>query len=158
MKQVLTSRLFFLFLSVATLTLATGCDKDDDDNNNNSNMKTLTATINGAQEVPAVTTNATGTMSGTYNTTSNLLTYTLNWNGLSGAPTMMHFHGPAMAGQTAGPVVTITGFPANATGTHNSTATLTEAQEADLLAGKWYVNIHTQANAGGEIRGQVAVQ
>ena len=34
-------------------------------------------------------------------------------------------------------------------------ATLTEAQATDLLAGKWYVNVHTEANKGGEIRGQV---
>ena len=36
------------------------------------------------------------------------------------------------------------------------TATLTDAQAADLAAGKWYFNVHTEANKGGEIRGQVA--
>jgi hypothetical protein len=35
------------------------------------------------------------------------------------------------------------------------TATLTDAQAADLAAGKWYFNVHTEANKGGEIRGQV---
>jgi CHRD domain len=35
------------------------------------------------------------------------------------------------------------------------TATLTENQAADLLAGKWYANIHTAANPGGELRGQM---
>ncbi len=34
-------------------------------------------------------------------------------------------------------------------------ATLTDAQAADLVAGKYYINIHTAANPGGEIRGQV---
>ncbi len=34
-------------------------------------------------------------------------------------------------------------------------ATLTDAQAADLLAGRWYINLHTAANPGGEIRGQV---
>jgi hypothetical protein len=34
-------------------------------------------------------------------------------------------------------------------------ATLTDAQASDLMAGKWYFNIHTAANKGGEIRGQV---
>ncbi|MFY8004638.1 MAG: CHRD domain-containing protein [Chitinophagaceae bacterium] len=28
-------------------------------------------------------------------------------------------------------------------------------KESDLLGGMWYVNIHTSANAGGEIRGQI---
>ncbi len=32
---------------------------------------------------------------------------------------------------------------------------LTEAQQADLLAGRWYFNVHTQASPGGEIRGQL---
>ena len=34
-------------------------------------------------------------------------------------------------------------------------ATLTDAQAADLQAGKWYFNVHTEKNKGGEIRGQV---
>jgi len=38
------------------------------------------------------------------------------------------------------------------------TAVLTDAQIADLTAGKWYANIHTQANPGGEIRGQVVAK
>jgi hypothetical protein len=37
----------------------------------------------------------------------------------------------------------------------NGSATLTDAQAADLMAGKWYVNVHTAENKGGEIRGQV---
>ena len=37
-------------------------------------------------------------------------------------------------------------------------ATLTDAQIADLVAGKWYFNIHTAANPGGEVRGQVTKQ
>jgi hypothetical protein len=34
-------------------------------------------------------------------------------------------------------------------------ATLTDAQAADLLAGRYYINIHTAATPAGEIRGQV---
>ena len=37
----------------------------------------------------------------------------------------------------------------------NGGADLNDGQAADLLAGKWYVNIHTQAHPPGEIRGQM---
>ncbi len=40
-------------------------------------------------------------------------------------------------------------------GSFEGTATLTDAQTAELMDGKWYVNVHTAANKGGEIRGQV---
>ena len=40
----------------------------------------------------------------------------------------------------------------------SGTATLTDAQAADLEAGKFYFNIHTAANPGGEVRGQVDKQ
>lgn len=149
----LKSLLPFLFI----LAFAAGCDKDDDDEPAKTSY-TLSGSANGAQEVPAVTTNATGTITGTYNSSSNALSYTITWTGLSGAPTLMHFHGPALAGANASPALDITGFPATVAGTHSGTATLTDTQEADLLAGKWYYNIHTPDHGGGEIRGQVAAQ
>ncbi len=37
----------------------------------------------------------------------------------------------------------------------SGTASMTDAQIADLEAGKWYVNIHTAAHPGGEVRGQL---
>jgi hypothetical protein len=47
-------------------------------------------------------------------------------------------------------------FPLGVTsGSFSGTATITDAQETDLLAGLWYVNIHTTTSGGGEIRGQV---
>ena len=145
---------------VGTLTLflaITAGDKDDDDDQQKTTY-TLSATANGAQEVPAVTTTATGTVSGTYNSSTNALSYTVTWTGLSGAPTLMHFHGPALAGANASPTLDISGFATTASGSYTGSATLTETQEADLLAGKWYWNVHTAANGGGEIRGQVSVQ
>ncbi|MBD0332464.1 MAG: CHRD domain-containing protein [Chitinophagaceae bacterium] len=144
-----------ILMSIAAMAvLSVGCDKDDDDNQQD-NTYTLSGTASGEQEVPAVTTSATGNLSGTYNADNNTLTYTISWTGLSGPPILMHFHGPALPGASAGPVVTITGFAASTSGSVSGTATLTETEEADLLAGKWYYNIHTDANGGGEIRGQV---
>lgn len=133
----------FIFLS--------GCKKDKKDN---SNMYNISATLNGAQESPnPVTTNGTGTVTGTYDANSNTLTYNVSWSNLSGNATAAHFHGPAAAGTNASVVVPFT-IAANGTSA-SGTATLTEAQEADLLNGLWYANVHTAAHGGGEIRGQV---
>lgn len=146
-----------LLAGAVMLMALTSCKKDDS-SNQQTGMYTLTATANGAQEVPAVTTSGTGTLTGTYDSNTNTLNYTLNWSGLSGPATLMHFHGPALAGTGAGVALGITGFTSAASGTFTGTSPLTDAQEADLLAGKWYWNIHTAAHGGGEIRGQVAVQ
>jgi hypothetical protein len=68
----------------------------------------------------------------------------------------MHFHGAADPGTNAGVQVNIGSISGLGSPTAGST-TITGAQGADLVAGLWYVNIHTAANPGGEIRGQVAV-
>src|SRR5215468_11271398 len=72
--------------------------------------------------------------------------------GLTGNATAAHFHGPADPDKTAGVIVPVQGSVASPI---DGTATLTDTQAADLLAGKWYFNIHTEANWPGEIRGQV---
>jgi hypothetical protein len=144
---------FFILFSAAA-----GCSKSNNNTNNQKVNYTLSGNANGAQEVPAVTTTATGTLAGTYNSSTNALTYTISWSDLSSAPILMHFHGPALAGENASPSLGITGFPTTVSGTFSGSATLTDTQEADLLAGKWYYNIHTTEHGGGEIRGQVAVQ
>ncbi len=141
-----------LFLSVLNLS----CNKDDDDDDNEDRYK-LSGTASGAAERPnPVTSNGTGTITGTYHLEDNMIEYTINWSGISGPPIAMHFHGPADVNTAAGVAVGIN-VPqgAGTTGTVTCSATLTDAQEADLLAGKWYFNIHTDANKGGEIRGQV---
>ena len=83
------------------------------------------------------------------------LTYTVNYKDLSGPATMAHFHGPAAQGANAPPVVVV---PDNAKLPIGGSVRLTDEQMADLLAGKWYFNVHTAANPGGEIRGTLAKQ
>jgi hypothetical protein len=85
-------------------------------------------------------------------TVSKTLTYTLTFQGLSGPAGAAHFHGPAAAGANAGVAIAIGKDPASPV---SAKATLTDAQIAELEAGNWYVNVHTEANKGGEIRGQV---
>lgn len=149
---------FFLLATVLSMTIA-ACDNKDDDNNTPVKSKfTLSANANAAQETPATTSTATGTLTGTYDSVTNLLTFQANWTGLTGPVTAMHFHGPAAAGTPAAVALGMPGWPAAAAGSHSGTLTVTQLQEPDLLAGLWYWNIHTAANGGGEIRGQVTVQ
>jgi CHRD domain len=112
----------------------------------------MKATLDGKSEVPAVTTSGTGTADIDYDAATKKLTWKLTYSGLSGPATAAHFHGPAEPGKNAGVAVAI---PNVASSPAEGSATLTDAQAADLTAGKYYVNIHTQANPGGEIRGQV---
>jgi hypothetical protein len=110
------------------------------------------ATLNSASEVPPKQTAGKGEATATLDTATKTLTYEITFSGLTGPATMGHFHGPAAAGANAGVVVP---FANPVTSPIKGTATLTEAQIADLMAGKWYVNIHTAANPPGEIRGQM---
>ena len=112
----------------------------------------LKATLDGKSEVPATTSSATGTADLNYDAASKKLSWTVTYSGLSGPATAAHFHGPAEAGKNAGVAVAI---PNAAASPVKGEATLTDAQAADLLGGKLYINIHTAANPGGEIRGQV---
>jgi hypothetical protein len=111
----------------------------------------MKATLDGKSQVPPNTTAATGTADIDYDPASKKLSWKLNYTGLSGPATAAHFHGPAEPGKNAGVAVPISNTASGSDGS----ATLTDAQAADLTAGKYYVNVHTAANPGGEIRGQV---
>jgi hypothetical protein len=111
----------------------------------------LTATLTGADEVPAHKVPGKGKASLVLNQRSKVLHWNILYNGLTGDATGVHFHGPAAPGANAGVALPIMAGPSPIKGK----ATLSDAQIADLMAGKWYVNIHTVANPGGEIRGQV---
>lgn len=105
------------------------------------------------QEVPPVAGSAKGTLDASYNKLTRELTWTLSYSGLSGEPTAAHFHGPARAGANAGVALGINGPITNPT---QGKATLTAEQASDLMGGLWYVNVHTVAHRGGEIRGQLS--
>lgn len=118
----------------------------------------LGAQLSGAQEVPAVTTSARGAASFTLNATRDTLFITAAFNGLSGPITQAHVHDGARG--VNGPVVTnllqfvqgnrMQGF---LTGTD-----LDRAKLSKYLRGEYYINVHTAANPGGEIRGQIEVE
>ena len=77
---------------------------------------------------------AKGDAAVTYDTTSKQATWQITYSGLSGPPTAAHFHGPAQPGANAGVAVPI---PNVATSPAQGSATLTDAQAADLLAGRY---------------------
>lgn len=110
------------------------------------------ADLKGASEVPPKATAGTGEAMVSLDTMSKQLTYTMTFDKLSGPATAAHFHGPAAAGANAGVAVPL---QAPIVSPVHGTATLTDAQIAELKAGMWYLNVHTAANPGGEIRGQV---
>ncbi|OYX32493.1 MAG: CHRD domain-containing protein [Caulobacterales bacterium 32-69-10] len=112
------------------------------------------AMLNGASEVPANTEKGTGMAMATLDTATKVLTYEITYSGLTGPAVAAHFHGPAAPTANAPPTVPLNP-PASPI---KGTATLTDAQIADLEAGRWYVNIHTAAHGPGEIRGQVTKQ
>jgi CHRD domain len=112
----------------------------------------MKATLDGKSEVPPNASPAKGNADIDYDAASKKLSWKLTYSGLSGPATAAHFHGPAEPGKNAGVAVAI---PNATSSPAEGSATLTDAQAADLAAGKYYVNIHTAANPGGEIRGQV---
>lgn len=154
MKTIgLFKKAFLAATILASALLITSCEKDNVDDDDDT--FTVSGTASGSQEVPAVATAGSATLTGTYNSSNNLLEYTINWSGLSGALTVAHFHGPAAAGVSASPVVDIVITTNGVSGTASGSATLTSDVESYLLAGTLYYNLHTAANVNGEIRGQV---
>jgi CHRD domain len=112
----------------------------------------LKAVLDAKSEVPPNASTATGTADIDFDPATKKLTWKLTYSGLSGPATAAHFHGPAEVGKNASVAVPITNAGSSPV---EGSATLTDAQAADMMAGKCYVNVHTAANPGGEIRGQV---
>jgi len=113
---------------------------------------TFKASLQSSAEVPPNDSAGVGTVTATYDTASKKLSWQGNYSGLTGPATAGHFHGPADPGKNAGVVIPITDAKSSS---FQGSADLTDAQASDLMAGKWYVNIHTDAHKGGEIRGQL---
>ena len=106
--------------------------------------------LSGAQEVPANASGAVGGGEFRIDPVANTMEYRIVVSGLLGAETAAHIHGVAPPGANAGVIV---GLPAGnpKVGVWN----YAEAQEADILKGLTYVNVHTAAFPGGEVRGQI---
>jgi hypothetical protein len=110
-------------------------------------------TLSGEQENPPVVTSAKGQIEASYNTISKVLKWRVSYDGLSGAPTMAHFHGPASKNQNADVIIQIKQDALQSP--MKGSEKLTKKQEKQLLSGEWYFNIHTEKNPAGEIRTQL---
>ena len=132
------------------LMALTGCSVLQPDRH----LAAFTTQLSGTNEAPPVNTMASGRIDAVLNKTTGLFRWKMTFSGLSGPATAAHFHGPADIGQSAPPSLQIpTPFKNDSEGQ----GTLTPAQAADLVAGRWYANVHTAAHPGGEIRGQMTL-
>ena len=147
MKALLSRRVIFLMACLTAITVSVGPSQ--------AASMSFKVALTGAQQVPPVQTAATGTADLTYDPATRVVAWNVTYNGLSGPATMAHFHGPATAGNNGPPVIWLTEKGAAVEGPIKGEATLTPEQAQQFLAGEWYVNVHTQANPKGEIRGQV---
>ena len=119
--------------------------------------------LTGAQEVPAVATTATGQGTAVISADGSTITYIVTYGGLSGTANAAHIHTGA-AGVAGGVILPLAVGPSPMSGTLTaadfsaSGAVTTFAQAvAAIRAGTTYFNLHTSANPGGEIRGQIGV-
>jgi hypothetical protein len=120
------------------------------------NISSFELALTGLKEVLPNVSPATGTLTGTYDSSTNMLSIDIKFNGLIGLSTAAHLHGPALPNQNAGVQIGFVGFPAGvSSGTYSNTYVLTPLQESQLLSGLWYVNIHSSFLPGGEIRAQL---
>ena len=150
MKKLLSALVAGIVAALAVAALALGAAQG---------TYKVSATLGAKAEVPApagVPAAAKGKFAGVYKENANgsaVLTWTLEFSGLSGPGTAAHIHMGKPG--VAGPVIVPLCGPCKAM--NGGKATISKAVIAALESGKGYVNVHTAKNAAGEIRGQIKV-
>ncbi|MGZ8543752.1 MAG: CHRD domain-containing protein [Flavisolibacter sp.] len=155
----------FALASIFSFSLIS-CEREN--RNDDDSIDNYDIVLSGAQVVPASSSAAQGSIQGTYNPKTKTFNYQVRWSGLSGNISSMHIHGIADKGFIAIPVAplsaypngivqTITGYSSGTTGLFTGSLFVdgTVVKLHDLLAGKFYIDIHTAAHPNGEIRGQI---
>ncbi len=111
---------------------------------------TYCANLDGLQEVPPNPSPGTGTGTFIIDTDANTLTFHVEFSGLIAPETASHIHGYCGPGVPCGVV-----FPLPLGSPKDGVWAYPEANEASILAGMTYVNVHSSSFPGGEIRGQI---
>jgi hypothetical protein len=106
------------------------------------------ASLRGVDEVPPVTTNATGALTLLLDRSRTVVSYRLEQSVSGATAAFLHIGSP---GEVGSPEIALAPLSADASGT----ASLTPSEVAALDAGRFYVNVKSNAFPGGEIRGQV---
>jgi hypothetical protein len=151
-------KLYFLAITSLFFFSLSACDKDDDDDKNDNVVARTGLQLTGSQEVPVKTSTATGSADISYDKSTKMFSFTINWQTLTGTPTGAHIHGPAARGTNAGIKYDFFSvMPKTVSGTFTNSVMVdgVSLKEDSLLAGFYYFNIHTPTNPGGEIRGQI---
>ncbi|SKA05854.1 CHRD domain-containing protein [Sediminibacterium ginsengisoli] len=157
MKTIWTKLKKGAALACTALTVAfifASCEKDEV---NAGITYNLSGNATSGQVIPvgSSTSNGTATITGTYNSTTKVMSYTTAWSNLTGGPVAGGFFSGA-AGQNGSSVSVWTlGSGLNNSGSISSSITLTNDQEAQLLNNNWYYLLSTSSNISGEVRGQV---
>ena len=148
-------KLTVLLLSFPLFILISCSDDTEDVERDNIYYGTISMT--GAQETPPVTTAATGTIDANYNRLTKTLSYSIVFSGLVDSAVAAHVHGLGETGVLAPVVQTFANFPRRKAGSYSGSLLVdgTKITETDLLANRYYINIHSKTYSGGEIRGQL---
>ena len=170
---------FFLSAMTGSLVLLAACNNESSTSKETTTKDSITApgtttadmpasssnamnktgiTLSASNEVPVNKSTASGTADVKYDKDSHMLTYTVNWSGLTDKPTMAHIHGTAPKGVNAGVKKDLTRVLVKETKGSFTDSVKVDGnmiKEDSLLSGFYYINIHTPKNPGGEIRGQI---
>ncbi len=157
-KNLSIGRLFlYVTIPLFAMLFLVACSKDNSGSNSETKVYTTQGNANGSQQNPQVTTNGTATLVGTFNSTTNDWEYSINWSSLTGAATLIEFHGPANLGLNGDIMFSLTVSSGGVNGAASGTVKLTDQQEAYLMNGQIYYTIVTSAHLTGEVRGQIYV-
>jgi len=147
-----TKRMAAALMLIGAPLLMTSCSMTGSSSAPDDPNDTFGAAMSGSNEVPPVSTSATGNYKANYNRETRVLSYTVTYQGIT--PTMGHIHSvtATTAAGNNGPVSI--GF-STLTSPIVGQSTLTQDQQDAMYAKRTYANLHTTANPNGELRGNI---